>query len=62
LGELIFDYSYCHLWDYLRTELNLNENQAYIFDCIGGGRCFDENFQGNVNPELSEIIREYEQK
>lgn len=60
LKELFFDLSYIELWDYLREELNLNEDEAYIFNCVGGGRCFDANFQGNVNPELSAIIRESE--
>lgn len=35
---------------------------AFIFNCSGGGRCFVSDFQGNVNPELSKIIREYESK
>jgi hypothetical protein len=60
IEDFMFDTSYSNLWDYLRKELNLTENEAYIFHCIGGGRCFDKDFQGNVNPELSEIIREYE--
>lgn len=60
IEEFMFDTSYSELWDYLRSECNLNEDQAYIFECVGGGRCFDKDFQGNVNPELSKIIREYE--
>ena len=60
LKELFFDLSYAELWDYLREELNLNEDEAYIFNRVGGGRCFDATFQGNVNPELSKIIRESE--
>lgn len=55
-----FDDSYSELWDYIREELNLSEDEAYIFNCVGGGRCFDKDFQGNVNPELSKFIREYE--
>lgn len=55
-----YDDSYRELWPYLREELNLDENEAYIFTCTGGGRCFDKDFQGNINPELSAIIREYE--
>ena len=58
--SFMFDTSYSELWDYLREELNLTEDEAYIFNCVGGGRCFDKDFQGNVNPELSEIIREFE--
>lgn len=56
------DDSYSEKWDYLREELNLDEDEAYVFTCTGGGRCFDENFQGNVNEELSKIIRKYEKK
>ena len=56
----VFDTSYDELWDYLREELNLSEDEAYIFNCIGGGRCFDKDFNGNINPELSILIREIE--
>ena len=58
--EMMFDTSYSELWDYMREEIGLSEKEAYIFDCSGGGRCFDKDFQGNINVELSEIIREYE--
>ena len=60
LEDFMFDTSYSEMWDYLRKELNLTKEEAYIFNCTGGGRCFDKDFQGNINPELSEIIREYE--
>ena len=60
LKELFFDLSYSEMWDELREVLNLNENEAYIFNCVGGGRCFDKDFQGNISPELSKVIREYE--
>jgi len=60
ISSFMFDTSYSELWNYLRTELKLSLEQAYIFDCVGGGRCFDKDFQGNINPELSEVIREYE--
>jgi hypothetical protein len=62
LKKLFFDLSYDELWDYLREELNLSEEEAYIFNCVGGGRCFDSDFEGNINPELSAIIREFESK
>lgn len=58
--NVIYDTSYKNLWDYLREELGLDEENAYIFDCRGGGRCFSKDYQGNVNPELSKVIREYE--
>lgn len=60
LIEMFFDLSYSEQWDDLRKQANLTKEDAIIFDCVGGGRCFDKNFQGNVNIELSEIIREYE--
>ena len=60
LDEVIFDTSYSSQWDYLRSELKLSEKQAHIFDCCGGGRMFDADFIGNVNPELSENIRKAE--
>jgi len=60
LTELFFDLSYNELWDYLREDLNLSQEEAYIFSCVGGGRCFDSDFKGNINPELSLIIREFE--
>ena len=60
LKELFFDLSYSELWDELREELNLSEEEAYIFNCVGGGRCFDKDYQGNYNEELSQLIREIE--
>lgn len=60
LESFIFDTSYNELWDKIRTELNLTKNEAYIFNCVGGGRCFDKDFEGNINTELSEIIRNIE--
>lgn len=60
LLNLFFDRSYSDKWDYLREELKLSEDEAVIFNCIGGGRCFNKDFEGNVNPELSPVIREYE--
>jgi hypothetical protein len=59
-AEFMFDMSYSELWDYLREVTGLSEEDYHIFECVGGGRCFDKDFQGNVNPELSEIIRQYE--
>lgn len=59
-GEFMFDQSYSGSWDMLREVSGLNEDEAFIFECTGGGRCFDKNYQGNVNPELSAVIREFE--
>jgi len=62
-GEIegfMFDTSYSNLWDYLREECNLSEDEAFIFECTGGGRCFDDNYQGNVNEWLSQYIRDFE--
>jgi len=60
LESFIFDTSYSEMWDKIRTDLKLSKNDAFIFNCIGGGRCFDKDFEGNINPELSQIIREIE--
>lgn len=59
-GDMIYDLSCYGLWDIMREECGLSENEAYVFTCIGGGRCFSKDFEGNVNPELSEVIRKYE--
>lgn len=60
LESFVFDTSYNELWEQMRTELKLSKNDAFIFNCSGCGRCFDKDFQGNVNPKLSIIIREFE--
>lgn len=60
VGEFMFDQSYSEHWDYLRGTLDLTEDEAYIFECIGGGRCFDKNYVGNKDANLSAIIRRYE--
>ena len=60
LESFIFDTSYSEMWEQIRTELKLSKNDAFIFNCIGGGRCFDKDFEGNINPELSELIRQIE--
>lgn len=62
LDSFIFDNSYEHLHDYLRKELKLNKTEAYTFSCSGGGRCFDESYKGNINPELTEVINQFESK
>jgi hypothetical protein len=62
IRDFLFDCSYADLWDYLREELNLSEEEAYIFNCSGGGRCFEHDFIGNVNIHLSELIRKAETK
>jgi len=62
IESLMWDLSYSELWDYLREECKLSAEDAVIFNCVGGGRCFDANFTGNVNKELSAIIRKYEGK
>lgn len=60
IDSFIFDISYSELHDYLRKELKLNKNEAFTFSCIGGGRCFNKDFKGNINPELSEVINQFE--
>jgi hypothetical protein len=60
LEEWVFDLSYKNeLWNELR-KYGYPKSKYPIFNCIGGGRCFDSNFEGNTNVELSKIIREIE--
>lgn len=54
------DDSYSYLHDYLRKELNLSTEDAFIFTCTGGGRMFDKDYTGNINPDLSVLIRNVE--
>lgn len=56
LGYVMFDTSYEELWDYLREELNLSEEEAYIFNCIGGGRCFTAQDKFTHNKELEKYL------
>jgi hypothetical protein len=62
IESFMFDTSYRELWEYLRSTCGLSLNDAAIFNCVGGGRCFDANFSGNKNKQLSKIIRKYESK
>lgn len=48
------------LIDDIREELNLSEKEAFRFNFSSGGRCFDKHFEGNINTELSEVIRNIE--
>lgn len=59
-GTIYFDDSYYELWDYLREELGMDEDEAFVFTCIGGGRCFSKDYVGNRSSVLSKLIREYE--
>ena len=59
-GDLAFDQSDSHLWDYLRETCGHDDETAYIYECVGCGRMFNNTFEGNVNPELSAIIRDFE--
>ena len=60
LKELFFDLSYEELWDYMREELNLSTDEAYIFNCVGGGRCFNKNDKFTHNKELEYLLEEFE--
>ena len=59
-GNLIFDLSYKELWDYMREELNLSTDEAYIFNCVGRGRCFNKNDKFTHNKELEYLLEEFE--
>ena len=54
--QVMFDTSYEGLWDYLREELNLSEDEAYIFNCVGGGRCFTAQDKFTHNKELEKYL------
>jgi hypothetical protein len=62
LKNLFFDLSYIEHWDYLREELNLNENEAYLFNCVGGGRCFNEGEEFSHNKDLKVYVDILENK
>lgn len=62
IEQFVFDLSYFSLHEYIRTELNLSKKDCFILSCSGGGRCFDSNYRGNFNTELSAIIRKAETK
>ncbi len=60
LESFCFDLSYQDtMWNELR-KYGYPANQFPVFNCSGGGRMFDNKFKGNVNPELSKVICEYE--
>lgn len=58
--DAMFSISNPELWDEMRSELKLSETDAYIFECVGGGRMFDSGFYGNKSSDLSEVIRKFE--
>jgi hypothetical protein len=58
--SLKYDLSYNEQWDDIREQAGLTEEEAFAFNCVGGGRCFDKAFKGNVNIELSALIRKAE--
>ena len=62
VADLLYDQSYMSIWDSIREQCGLTEDEAYIFDCRGGGRMFDKDFEGNMNPDLCALIRETETK
>lgn len=62
LKNLFFDLSYIEHWEYLRKELNLDEEEAYIFNCVGGGRCFDIEEKFTHNTELKKYVDIFENK
>lgn len=55
----MFDTSNREHWDKLR-EYGYPQDEYPIFNCTGGGRMFDNKFKGNVNTNLSMLIRQYE--
>ena len=61
IDRFVFDLSYTEHWNKLR-KFGFPKSKYPIFNCIGGGRMFDNKYNGNVNPELNKKIREYESK
>lgn len=57
--QFMFDTSYSELWGDLREQLGLTEKEAYIFNCTGGGRCFNSDDKFTHNVELEKYL-EYE--
>ena len=60
--DCAFDTSYKEKWDDVLRPHGFSEDEYPIFNCVGGGRCFDSDFKGNINTKLSKIIRKYETK
>lgn len=58
--SLFFNLSYSEKWDELRKQCGLSIEDARIFNCVGGGRCFEKDFKGNKNKSLHKLIRQYE--
>lgn len=56
IKNLLFDTSYSNLWDDLREQLGLTETEAYIFNCSGGGRCFEADDKFTHNVELEKYL------
>lgn len=62
LIDLMFDQSYNNeLGDYMRKELKLKGDKAVLFNCRGGGRIGKDKLKSNMNSDLLEVIKEYEQ-
>jgi hypothetical protein len=61
--EGVFDFSGYDLWEQLR-EIGLNEDDYPVFECIGGGRCFDVDmvFDEIYDKELWEEIKKFEKE
>lgn len=64
LIDFFYDQSAPELWDYMRQELGKTDPEAedypVLFECVGGGRCFSKDFQGNRNVKLSKLIQKAE--
>jgi hypothetical protein len=61
--DALYDLSGYDLWDQLRN-IGLTEEDYPVFNCIGGGRCFDKNmkFDKVYDQKLVDIINQYEKK
>jgi len=60
--EAFFDLSYSELWDDIREAFpEYADEDAYtLFECAGGGRCFPQEWDVLLEPELNKKILEVE--
>ena len=57
IWELIKKETYPELYDEMIKDCKLNPKEVLFFDCVGGGRCFSEDFQGNINKDPDDFIK-----
>jgi len=60
--EVIFDFSYSGLGEQLLDKIDPKHKEYELVECIGGGRCFDNDMAWDelYEPELWEAIKAIE--